>query len=140
MLEGEQGGEVTISGSVLHEALGLWFRSDYGGAEDEVMVRSLPTLMILEYTERCLTLPLLCSKAWREGHRSLHPENPSRSPTGPAASFMVAQLVFPLGWRLGEHNHCQTHSALPIPFPNQLQTELWKALHPSREKPALLCH
>lgn len=44
--------------------------------------------------------------------------------------------LFPLGWRLGEHNPCQTHSALPIPFPKDTKSapNRLKALHPTKGK------
>lgn len=85
MLEGEQGGEATTSGSVLHVALGVWFRGEYGGAGDWVTVRSLPALMTgIHRDASCCH----CSVQRLGGKDSgaLHPENPSSSPTGPAAS------------------------------------------------------
>lgn len=51
--------------------------------------------------------------------------------------------LFVFGGSLGEHNHCQTHSNLSIPFPKGYQiSSKWateKPCIPPREKPELLC-
>lgn len=128
MLEGEQGGEATTSGSVLHVALGVWFRGEYGGAGDWVTVRSLPALMTLAYTEMPPAVTALFKGLEGRIQVPCTLKIPAVHPLVLLPLLMVVHLpagkgfalLFPSGWRLGEHN--QTHSALPIPFPKDTKS------------------
>lgn len=107
--------------------LEMWFRGDYDGAGVDLVVLKVFSNLDDSGIDKeipCTVTPLFKGLEGRiQVPYTL--KIPSVRPLVLFPLFRVAHLspgkgfapLFPLGCGLGEHNRCQTHSALPIPFP-----------------------